>query len=111
VGLIYSSAWDCAKASFYFLIETHMFFLDQPSFSVPFPLTGCRRLWVRVLRDVLESRTLAPTVKAAARRSAQDDQWVFSDAWYIGSFLWICHVLEIDAQAFRLTYQELNSRP
>ena len=111
MGLIYSSAWDYARASFSLLIETHMFFLNQPPLSAPFPLTGCRRLWVRVLRDVLESRTLAPTVKAAARRSAQDDQWVFSDAWYIGSFLWICHVLEIDAQAFRLTYQELNSSP
>ncbi len=90
-----------------------MFFLDQPplSTSTLSPLTGCRRLWVQVLRDVLNSRILAPTVKAAAWRSAQDDQWVFSDAWYIGSFLWICHVLEIDAEAFRLTYQETNSGP
>ena len=70
------------------------------------PASGEKSLWLAVLTEAVCLATRRLTTQVTARHRDEAKEWIAADGTAIGSFRWVCDVLDLDADWVRVAIAE-----
>jgi hypothetical protein len=110
-GIIYKNALKLPHARLPFfsmnehgatVVAVDDYTLDTLPGREPSVHSGCRALWISLLRDVFDIRFAK--YRTARKQRRIDREWIASESTAVESFLWVCEHLNLDPEGVRNAY-------